>query len=186
MLIDLAVFALLASPPEVTAEPRGEGSVIRVRNTGTQHLTAFLVEIVDYPGNEFGMQWDEGCLETVAPGAEKQVVVESMMPGTVPDYLRVRAGVYADGSTFGEASKVNQIVSSRRLRLKLTRDLIDRVEKGRSGTRESLWSDLKSVGQSNRIAGGILRRLHGRSADEMLVVLRREERTLADCKAISK
>src|SRR5688572_20300182 len=45
--------------PEVKAEPVEEGSLIRIWHNQPQPLTAFLIEIVDYPGNRFAHMEDE-------------------------------------------------------------------------------------------------------------------------------
>lgn len=90
--------------PEVTGTPAEDGSVITVRNREAQPLSAFLVEIVDYPGSRFSHLEAPGA--AIAPGQERRVVVRSLMPGTVPDYLKVTAAVYAGGGACGSEDKV--------------------------------------------------------------------------------
>lgn len=95
---------LIASAPELTlpslsAEPSEVGSVVRIRNTSAVPVTAFVVEMVDYPGNHFKMMQDEVWGKAIDAGAEREYQIPAMMPGTVPEHLKVRAAMYADGQT---------------------------------------------------------------------------------------
>ncbi|MDZ4801476.1 MAG: hypothetical protein SGI92_25235, partial [Bryobacteraceae bacterium] len=75
---------------------------------GSQPLTAFLVEMVDYPGNNFKLLKNE-AKSPIRPGEERRYKVSSLMPGTAPDYLKATAALYADGSTVGDSDKVTQL-----------------------------------------------------------------------------
>src|SRR3954454_19908677 len=79
--------------PEVKAEPVEDGSLIRIRHNQPHLLTAFLVEIVDYPGNQFSRMQDDLFRPGIAAGDERRIVVSNLMPGTVPDYLKVTAAI---------------------------------------------------------------------------------------------
>src|SRR4051794_4176050 len=90
------VVAVMASTPcpEVNAEPVDDGSLIHIRHNQPHLLTAFLVEIVDYPGNHFSRMQEDLFRPGTAAGEEKRIVVRGLMPGTVPDYLKVTAAIY--------------------------------------------------------------------------------------------
>ena len=45
--------------PELRIEPANGGSILFVKNVSPQPLTAFLIELVDYPGSGFAMVQDE-------------------------------------------------------------------------------------------------------------------------------
>jgi hypothetical protein len=61
------------------------------------------------------------------------------MPGTVPDYLKVTAAIYADGGTCGAADKVKGLLDERRRNLLFTRELANRVENGVSAEQLATW-----------------------------------------------
>src|SRR5579864_6912142 len=110
----LAATLLLALPaagaepplPQLRIEPITGGSILNLRNAYTQPLTAFLIELVGYPGSYFAMWKDEIIAEPIAPGEEKRLQVENMTIGAAPDYVKVEAAVYADGATAGKPDKV--------------------------------------------------------------------------------
>ena len=126
----LAVSACAAqSLPELRIEAVPNGSVLYVKNGSTQPLTAFLIELVDYPGSAYSLWQDNVTSTPVAPGAELRIPISNMTVGAVPDYVKIRAAVYADGSTAGIPEKVTQMLDRRRAVLATTRDLIQRLEK---------------------------------------------------------
>jgi hypothetical protein len=175
--------------PEVTAEPVEGGSLIRVRHNQKQSLTAFVVEIVGYPGNHFAYMEDDLFRGSIAAGKEKRVVVMTLMPGTVPDYLKTTAAIYEDGATCGAAGKVKTILDARRNQLRFTRELISRIEKGISAgdSIENLAAQLARWARSATAAsGGVIthtaNELKRRSPGEVVGALRIVERTLAGSK----
>jgi hypothetical protein len=107
------------------------GSVIFVRNTGSQPLTAYLIELVDYPGSSFVL-WRDALVDDESaytePGMEKRIPVTNLSVGAVPDHVNVRAAIYADGTTAGLAEKVTLLLDRRRTTLEATREAIRRVE----------------------------------------------------------
>jgi hypothetical protein len=145
----LALPAAGAEPPlpKLRIEPTAGGSIFYVKNVSSQPLTAFVIELVDYPGSIFGY-WHEGITsESIAPDEEKRIQVSNMTVGAVPDYVKVRAAVYADGTTAGIPEKVTQLMARRRFSLESVRDLIQRLEAVRDakGTREFASAGLRQA-----------------------------------------
>src|SRR5258708_4785939 len=132
----LAALSLIAADPPLPGlrvEPAPKGSVIYIRNVYTQPLTAFLVELVDYPGSRFAYSIDEVTGEGIPPGVEKAYPVSSMLVGAVsPEYVKVQAAVYDDGTTSGNLGKIVQLFVRRSLTLETTRELIHRIKKSQS------------------------------------------------------
>lgn len=123
----LPLIAVAAQLPELRTEPIGGGTVFFVKNTSSQPLTGFLIELVDYPGSSYSLWQDEITLEPVAPGAEKRIQVTNMTAGAVPDYMKIQAAIYADGSTAGVPEKVTQFIERRKAVLATTRELIEKL-----------------------------------------------------------
>ena len=126
----VASFAFAAQPPlpELRTEAAPGGSVFFVRNMATQPLTAFVIELVDYPGSSFALWKDEINGDPIAPGSERRIAVSAMMPGAVPEHMKLQAAVYADGASSGMAQKVADLIERRRAALEKTRDSIRRLE----------------------------------------------------------
>ena len=126
-------FAAAQTPsPELRTEPTGGGSIFHVRNVSSQPLTAFLIELVDYPGSSYTYLEDDVTSGGIPPGDDKRIPVANMTVGAVPDYVKIQAALYADGSSSGADGKVAQIVQRRRFVLQTTRELIARLEKAQS------------------------------------------------------
>lgn len=136
-----AICALAAGVPlpELRIEPKTAGSIFYVRNPGAQPLTAFLIELVDYPGSSY-FYWQDEPGEVVSPGATKEIQVTNMTVGAVPDYVKLRAAIYADGSTAGDPERIEALIGRRRTALETTRELIRRI--GKAGTADAARSDL--------------------------------------------
>src|SRR3954466_820834 len=100
MLALPAIFAQ-APLPDLRVEAAPGGSVFYVRNTSSQPLTAFLIELVNYPGSTFSFWQDDVTATPIPPGGEKRIPVSSMTVGAVPDYVKLQAALYADGSSSG-------------------------------------------------------------------------------------
>jgi hypothetical protein len=137
----LPLLAMAAQLPELRTEPIGGGSVFFVKNTSSVPLTAYLIELVDYPGSSYLLWQDEISAESIAPGAEKRIQVTNMTAGAVPDYMKLTAAIFADGSTAGAPAKVTQFIERRRFVLETTRELIHRLEKGASPADLKQWAD---------------------------------------------
>ena len=120
--------------PVLHTEPIPGGSVFRVANTGSQPVTAFLIELVNYPGSYYSLWEDEAAADLIAPGAEKRIQVTNMTVGAVPDYVKLQAALFADGSSAGVPEKVAQMVERRRFTLATIRELIARIEKAQAAS----------------------------------------------------
>jgi hypothetical protein len=146
----LLVAPLAAQPlPQLRVEAIGGGSVFHVSNTSSQPLTALLIELVGYPGSSYTLFEDYVAAPT-APGAEKRIQVTNMTVGAVPEYVKITAALYADGSSAGDAGKAALIVGRRKSVLETTRELITRLDKAqKSGTaKDAILADLKQWADS--------------------------------------
>jgi galactitol-specific phosphotransferase system IIB component len=186
--------------PELRIEPTGGGTFFIIRNLSAQPLTAFLVELVDYPGSSYALWQDEIAAEPIAPGAERRMRVANMTVGAAPGYVKMRAALYADGTSSGIPEKVTQLVERRRYTLQITRELIGRLEKAQS--KAALAADLKQWAESipaptranrtsqigiNQAAAQTLiadtaAQMEAHSVEETLNTLRASERALAASK----
>jgi hypothetical protein len=189
----LPLFATAAQLPELRTEPIGGGTVFFVKNTSSQPLTGYLIELVDYPGSSYSLWQDEITTEPVAPGAEKRIQVTNMTAGAVPDYMKIQAAIYADGSTAGVPEKVTQFIERRKAVLATTRELIGRLEKGATTSDLKQWADsLQPVGKvkpnsqpvinqaaARSLVSETAAKLASHSVDETLASLRASEKALA-------
>jgi hypothetical protein len=198
----LALGAAAAQPlPELRTEPANGGSIFYVKNVASQPVTAFLIELVNYPGSYYSLWQDELASELIAPGAEKRIPVTNMTVGAVPDYVKLQAALFADGGTAGIPEKIAQMVERRRFILGTLRELISRLEKAQAAStpKDAVIADWKQWGESlqpparaNRTsqttidqtaAWGIIANavnwLDSHSADETHAKLRAGERSLA-------
>lgn len=92
--------------PALRVEPAVQSSILFVKDAPTQPaLTAFLVELVHYPGSYYQLWEDDLITEPIAPGAEKKIPISNMTVGAVPDYVHLTAAIYADGTTAGLPKK---------------------------------------------------------------------------------
>ena len=200
----LTLSATGAQLPELRIEATVGASIFHIKNVAPQPLTAYLVELVGYPGSAFTLVQDEITSEPVPAGGEKNLKVTDMTVGAAPEYVKVQAALYADGSSGGTPEKVAQLVEHRRFILQTTRELIGRLEKAQSaGTpKATLIADLKqwsgamqpptrrersSPAGINQAAGRRLiedtaARLDASSLDEVLTGLHAAERSLASSK----
>lgn len=174
--------------PTLRAEPVEEGSAIWVRNTAPAPLTAFVIEIVDYPGTNFGVVRDEIWGKPIAAGEERELRVSSLMPGTVPKYLKVRAAIYADGTTAGEAEKIVMLLDERRKRLRAIRAVLARIAGMPAGAGETaIMEDLQRWRSSlepelRPAANEVISQLRSIPATRVLDHLKERERLLAESK----
>jgi hypothetical protein len=122
----LPLFATAAQLPELRTEPIGGGTVFFVKNISSQPLTGYLIELVNYPGSSYTL-WQDEPAEPIAAGAEKRIQVTNMTAGAVPDYMKIQAAIYADGSTAGVPEKVAQFLERRKAVLAMTRELVQKL-----------------------------------------------------------
>ena len=157
--------------PELRIEPTGGGSIFYIHNAASQPLTAYVIELVDYPGSYYALWQDDAAGEPIAPGAVKRIQITNMTVGAVPDYVKMRAALYADGSSAGIPEKVEQLVERRRFTLETTHELIQRLEKAQAGgSPKGAAADLKSwadsfepKGKSRRDSQGAVNQAAARS-----------------------
>lgn len=196
-LLLLPLLATAADLPVLRTEPIGGGTVFFVKNTSTLPLTGYLIELVDYPGSSYSLWMDEVVTgEPVAPGAEKRIQVTNMTAGAVPDYMKIQAAIYADGSTAGVPAKVTQFLERRKAVLATTRELIGRIGKGATKADLTQWADsLQPVGKVKPNAQPVINQAAARalvseaaaklgsgSAEQTLGWLRGSEKALAASK----
>lgn len=201
LLLVVTVYALEAPLPQLRVEATDAGSVLHVRNPTDQALTAYLIELVDYPGSSFSFWRDDAAGEPIEPGEERSLPITNMLVGAAPEYVQIRAVIYADGSTGGIPEKVGQLIERRRHCLETTRELVRRFEKAKSdGTsKDALIAELRQWAESfpqvrraerntqraiNQAAAKVLidgaaSRLGGDSLDATLAELKEAERLLA-------
>jgi hypothetical protein len=200
------VFTASAQPPlpELRTEATPGGSVFSVRNTAPQPLTGYLIELVNYPGSYYTLWQDEITGEAIPPGGEKKISVSNMIAGAAPDYVKIQAALYADGTAAGVAERVAQFVERRRFALKTARELRERLERAKTeGTANAVvaaglrqWIEsMPQIPRSKRntqeainqaAATELIARTAGnlasQSLDEALSALREAERKLAASK----
>jgi hypothetical protein len=201
-----AAFALAESPlPELRVEPAVQSSILFVKDAASQPpLTAFLVELVGYPGSYYQLWEDDVTSGPVEPGAEKRISISDMTVGAVPNYVKLTAAIYADGTSAGAPEKVAQLVERRKAMLVATRELIARLDKARTAHTEAaaLVAELKqeadalpkltrstqksqaAINQSavKNVTSQAAVHLGGHSIDETISALRAAEAKLAASK----
>jgi hypothetical protein len=153
-LVFFAISAAFAEAPlpELRVEPAVQSSILYVKDAASQPpLTAFLVELVKYPGSYYQL-WEDGLVTgPVEPGAEKKIPISNMTVGAVPNYVHLTAAVYADGSSAGVPEKVTQLIERRKALLTAARELVAKLEKGKTaGTSAAAMAD-----ELKQQAGGI-------------------------------
>ena len=174
------VAASAQSPlPQLRIEPIGGGSIFYVKNLSTQPLTAYLIELVDYPGSSYSLWQDEIGASPIAPGNEKRIQVGNMTVGAVPDYVKVQAAVYADGSTAGVPEKITQLIEQRRETLKRVRETIERLHGGTP--KEELIAGMKHAG-GGKVFADTVAHLEKQSVAETVDWLRAWENALVSTK----
>lgn len=194
----LLALAAAAQPPlpQLRIEPTTGGSIFFVKNTSQQPLTAYLIELVNYPGSSYTVFQDD-LAEPIAPGAEKRIQVANMTVGAVPDYVKLQAAIFADGTKSGIPEKVTEIVERRRAVLQTTRELLLRLQKGpnKSGVAADLkqWSEsLPAIPRAQRnsqaainqaavksLIADTVQRLDKQSLPDVAAWLRESEKLLA-------
>lgn len=147
-LSTLACAALLAlssataqtALPELKIEAIDAGSAFVVRNGASQPLTAYLIELVDYPGSFYALYVDNSASVLLEPGKEVRFPITNMTVGAAPEYVKMQAALYQDGSSAGAPAKVAQLVERRRHVLAITRELISRLEKKQTAADLKQWA----------------------------------------------
>lgn len=201
-----ATVAMAQAPlPELRVEPATGASILFITDPASQPpLTAFLVELVHYPGSYYQLWEDDITAQPIAPGVEKRIPISNMTVGAVPNYVKLTAALYADGTSSGVPEKVTQLIERRRATFQTTRELIARLEKARTaGTSASVaaadlkqWADSlpaltkgtqnsqPAINQSaaKSLIGETAARLDGHSLDDAISTLHAAEAALAASK----
>jgi hypothetical protein len=150
LLLAIPALAADAPLPDLKVEPTGGGSLLTVKNTYSQPLAAFVIELVNYPGGTFSFVRDELGNSAIAAGDEKKITVANMTVGAVPDYVKMLAAIYLDGTTTGAPDKLKELIDRRKSKLTTTRELIQRIEKAKAGgkQKEELLAELREWSNS--------------------------------------
>jgi hypothetical protein len=176
-IVAAAVWTAAAQPaPEVRVEAVDAGSIIYVKNTAPQPLTAFLVELVGYPGSSFALAQEE-LPEGIAPGVERRIPVRSMLVGAAPDYVKITAAIFADKTTLGPPDKVSRLTAARKTTLAAVRDAIRAVEGARD--RDTALAALRQVRNGGRVIEDATTRLEKGTVRETAAWLKRAEAALS-------
>lgn len=203
LLMGISAAAAEMPLPVLRVEPTSGGSIFYVKNGATQPLTAFLIELVNYPGSAYSLWQDEITAEPVAPGAERRIAVNNMTVGAVPDYVKLQAALFADGGSSGIPEKVAQLVERRRYLLETTRELVRRLEKAGASNAAAIaelkqWADsIQPAGKPKRdsqvfinysagraLIGEMITALESGSLPGILAHLRSSEHALAASKPL--
>ncbi len=200
LLLSLSPLAIAQPPlPGLRVEPIGGGTAFTVTNTASQPLTAYLIELVGYPGSSYVLIEDD-IGSPIPPNGDKRIEVGNMIPGAAPNYVKLQAAIYADGTSSGIPEKVAQIIEHRRLTLQTTREAIQRLEKAKAGStaKDALianfkqWSDSipvpihkyrfrpKELNQTDTktLITDITTRLEAQTIEDVLAGLQASERAL--------
>ncbi len=184
--------------PGLRVEPATGSSILYVHNpAGQPPLTAFLVELVHYPGSYYQLWEDDITAQPIAADAEKKISISNMTVGAVPNYVKITAALYADGTSSGVPEKITQLIARRKFLLETTKELIDKLDKAHASSSDlKQWADsLPSLTKStqnsqdaiNQSAAKTLisetaAQLSSQSADETLASLRSAEGALSGSK----
>ncbi len=195
LALGLVAMAAEAPLPQLRIEPTGGGSIFYIHNSAAQPLTAYLIELVNYPGSSY-TYWQDDVTKPLAPGADLQIHVANMTVGAVPDYVKMRAALFADGSAAGLPEKVTALVERRRALLATTRELIARLEKAAPAADLKQWAEsIPDPTRSNRntkaainqaaskaLIADTAARLGKESQSQVVAGLRASEKALAGSK----
>ena len=99
--------------PRLRIEPTGGGSIFYIHNGHSEALTAYLIELVNYPGSSYTL-WQDDPANAIPAGGDKKIQVANMTVGAVPDYVKMTAAIFADGTTAGIPAKVTGMLGAAR------------------------------------------------------------------------
>jgi hypothetical protein len=136
MLLLIALLAAQANPlPELKVEATDGGSAIVIRNNHpSQALTAYLIELVDYPGSSFALSQDELAQggEPLEAGKQRRLPIANMTVGAAGEYVKMQAALFADGSAAGIPEKVDQLRARRKVLHSLIREILQQPDAPKS------------------------------------------------------
>lgn len=109
-----------------------------------------------------------------------------MTIGAAPDYVKVQAALYEDGSSSGIPEKIALLVARRKSILETTRELIRRIEKAQAGgtSKDQVIAGLSEWAQNlqppaKTVVNDTIAHIEERSLEAALTQLRRDERAYA-------
>ena len=139
-----AVFVFIAWPefaadvplPAFRIEVDGDGCRAYIRNVHSSPLSAYWLEQVGYPGTRW-RSWSDALVGrsdamgagALAPGIEKNFWFKNQTVCSSPDYVKMLAAVYEDGTSAGSAEKVKHVIDTRRQKLIDTRAALAELQK---------------------------------------------------------
>ena len=65
LLVALPAIATQMPLPGLRIEPTGGGSIFYIKNNSPEALSAYLIELVDYPGSSYSFWQDETIAEPI-------------------------------------------------------------------------------------------------------------------------
>ena len=172
LLLALPAVAAQMPLPELRTEPTAGGSIFYIKNNSPEPLSAYLIELVDYPGSSYSLWQDETVAEPIPPHGEKRIQVANMTVGAVPDYVKLQAALYAGGGSAGVPEKIAQLLDRRRVMIETVRQLIGRLEKAQAESTPKSevvaalkqWADtLQPQGKANRTTPAAVNQAAARS-----------------------
>jgi neopullulanase len=107
-----SVCATGAPLPLLRLEVDGDGCRAFVKNAHSVPLTAFWLEQVGYPGTQWS-NWSDASANPLAPGAERNFWFKNQSVCASPDYAKVLAAIYQDGTTAGDPNRIERIIAGR-------------------------------------------------------------------------
>lgn len=142
LLIAAALSLAAEQPlPELIIEPVDGGSTLLIRNSSDQALTGFFIELVDYPGSSYTLWQEDIGGNPIPPHSERKIRIVNMTVGAVPEYVKLRAAAYADGSTVGVPDRVALLIGRRKALLSAALELNRRL--GSASSKDAAIMDLK-------------------------------------------
>jgi hypothetical protein len=144
--------------------------------------------MVDYPGNNFQIVVDEVWGKPLPSGHERTYHTPALMPGTVPEYLKVVAAIYEDGTTAGKAEDTAILLDDRRRKLRGLQAILPRLEKLHPGkTAPQIIADLRTwkdslASELRFVADIVIYQLERVPVPELLEDLRGREQAVANSK----
>ena len=141
-LFTVAVACAQTPLPGLRVEPATGSSILYIHNAPAQPpLTAFLVELVHYPGSYYQL-WEDDIAQPIAPDSEKKIPITNMTVGAVPNYVKITAALYADGTSAGVPEKIAQLTARRKFLLATTKELIAKLDTAHATAAElKQWAD---------------------------------------------
>src|SRR5215472_5556752 len=88
-LLALMPAAAQAPLPTLRIEPTAGGSIFYIKNPHTQALTAYMIEMPDYPGSYYVLFQDVLDAVPIAAGAELRKPITNMTVGAAPEYVKM-------------------------------------------------------------------------------------------------